>query len=293
MANPNHPTPKIKFDALVPSEMAAKAESTGVKKATSDALQLFILAILAGAFVGLGAIYYTTVLAGTGSLPYGVQRLLGGLVFCLGLVLVIVGGAELFTGNNLIIMAWANKKISTTQLLRNWGIVYVGNFVGSVLTALIMYFTRQYTFGNGAVGLTALNIANTKSSLEFIPAVALGIMCNALVCMAVWLCFSAHSTTDKILSIIFPISGFAAAGFEHSVANMYFIPVGLFIKQFDPTVFQLPAFVDAGKTLADYGALTWGNFFLKNLLPVTIGNVIGGALMLGGVYWFIYLRKAK
>ncbi|HRU95410.1 MAG TPA: formate transporter FocA [Anaerolineae bacterium] len=293
MANPNHPAPEIKFDALVPSEMAAKAESTGVKKATSDALQLFILAILAGAFVGLGAIYYTTVLAGTGSLPYGVQRLLGGLVFCLGLVLVIVGGAELFTGNNLIIMAWANKKISTTQLLRNWGIVYVGNFVGSVLTALIMYFTRQYTFGNGAVGLTALNIANTKSSLEFIPAVALGIMCNALVCMAVWLCFSAHSTTDKILSIIFPISGFAAAGFEHSVANMYFIPVGLFIKQFDPTVFHLPAFVDAGKTLADYGALTWGNFFLKNLLPVTIGNVIGGALMLGGVYWFIYLRKAK
>ena len=293
MANPNHPAPEIKFDALVPSEMAAKAESTGVKKATSNALQLFMLAILAGAFVGLGAIYSTTVLAGSSSLPYGVQRLLGGLVFCLGLVLVIVGGAELFTGNNLIIMAWANKKISTTQLLRNWGIVYVGNFVGSVLTALIMYFTRQYTFGNGAVGLTALNIANTKSSLEFIPAVALGIMCNALVCMAVWLCFSAHSTTDKILSIIFPISGFVAAGFEHSVANMYFIPVGLFIKQFDPTVFQLPAFVDAGKTLASYGALTWGNFFLKNLLPVTIGNIIGGALMVGGVYWFIYLRKAK
>ncbi len=293
MANPNHPVPEIKFDALVPSEMAAKAESTGVKKATSNALQLFMLAILAGAFVGLGAIYSTTVLAGSSSLPYGVQRLLGGLVFCLGLVLVIVGGAELFTGNNLIIMAWANKKISAAQLLRNWGIVYVGNFVGSVLTALIMYFTRQYTFGNGAVGLTALNIANAKSSLEFIPAVALGIMCNAMVCMAVWLCFSAHSTTDKILSIIFPISGFVAAGFEHSVANMYFIPVGLFIKQFDPTVFQLPAFVDAGKTLADYGALTWGNFFLKNLLPVTIGNIIGGALMVGGVYWFIYLRKAE
>ncbi len=293
MANSNHPAPEIKFDALAPSEMAAKAESTGVKKATSDALQLFMLAILAGAFVGLGAIYYTTVLAGTSSLPYGVQRLLGGLVFCLGLVLVIVGGAELFTGNNLIIMAWANKKITAAQLLRNWGIVYVGNFVGSALTALIMYFTRQYTFGNGAVGLTALNIANTKSSLEFIPAVALGIMCNAMVCMAVWLCFSAHSTTDKILSIIFPISGFVAAGFEHSVANMYFIPVGLFIKQFDPTVFQLPAFVDAGKTLANYSALTWGNFFLKNLLPVTIGNVIGGALMVGGVYWFIYLRKAK
>ncbi|OQA17753.1 MAG: putative formate transporter 1 [Chloroflexi bacterium ADurb.Bin360] len=293
MANPTQPVPEIKLDAFIPAEMAAKAEGVGVKKATGDALQLFALAILAGAFIGLGAIYCTTVLAGTAALPYGVQRLLGGLVFCLGLILVIVGGAELFTGNNLIIMAWANKKISTMQLLRNWGIVYAGNFVGSVATAALVFFSKQYTFGGGAVGLTALNIANSKSALEFVPAVALGMLCNAMVCMAVWLCFSARSTTDKILSIIFPISGFVAAGFEHSIANMYFIPVGLFIKQFDPNVFQLKAFVDAGKTIADYGALTWGNFFIKNLIPVTIGNIIGGAVMVGAIYWFVYLRKSK
>jgi len=293
MANPTQPVPEIKLDAFIPAEMAAKAEGVGVKKATGDALQLFALAVLAGAFIGLGAIYCTTVLAGTSALPYGVQRLLGGLVFCLGLILVIVGGAELFTGNNLIIMAWANKKINTMQLLRNWGIVYAGNFVGSVATAALVFFSKQYTFGSGAVGLTALNIANSKSALEFIPAVALGMLCNAMVCMAVWLCFSARSTTDKILSIIFPISGFVAAGFEHSIANMYFIPVGLFIKQFDPNVFQLKAFVDAGKTIADYGALTWGNFFIKNLIPVTIGNIIGGALMVGAIYWFVYLRKSK
>lgn len=293
MANPTQPVPEIKLDAFIPAEMAAKAEGVGVKKATGDALQLFALAVLAGAFIGLGAIYCTTVLAGTSALPYGVQRLLGGLVFCLGLILVIVGGAELFTGNNLIIMAWANKKINTMQLLRNWGIVYAGNFVGSVATAALVFFSKQYTFGSGAVGLTALNIANSKSALEFIPAVALGMLCNAMVCMAVWLCFSARSTTDKILSIIFPISGFVAAGFEHSIANMYFIPVGLFIKQFDPNVFQLKAFVDAGKTIADYGALTWGNFFIKNLIPVTIGNIIGGAVMVGAIYWFVYLRKSK
>ena len=292
MANSAPATPApVSLDALLPGDMAAKAEAAGVKKATGDALQLFALAVLAGAFIGLGAVYCTIVLSGAGSMPYGVQRLLGGLVFCLGLILVIVGGAELFTGNNLIVMAWANKKVTTLQLLRNWGIVYLGNFVGSVATALIVFFSAQYKFANGAVGLTAMNIANSKSSLDFIPAVTLGIMCNAMVCMAVWLCFSARTTTDKILSILFPISGFVAAGFEHSVANMYFIPVGLFIKAFDPNVYQLKAFVDAGKTAADYAALTWGNLFIKNLIPVTIGNIIGGALMVGGIYWFIYLRK--
>ncbi len=293
MANPNQSVPEVKFDALLPAEMAAKAEAVGVKKATGDAMQLFALAILAGAFIGLGAIFCTTVLAGLSSganpVPYGIQRLLGGLVFCLGLILVIVGGAELFTGNNLIAMAWVNKKITFTQMLRNWGIVYAGNFVGSVVIAAIMYFTQQWTFGGGAVGLTALNIANAKSGLDFVPAVALGIMCNVLVCMAVWLCFSARSTTDKILSIIFPISAFVAAGFEHSIANMYFIPIGLFIKSGADQSF----WTAIGKTAADFPNLTWGNFFIKNLLPVTIGNIIGGAVMVGVVYWFIYLRKTK
>ena len=235
-----------------------------------------------------GAVFATTVITGAGDgLTFGVTKLLAGLTFSLGLILVVVAGAELFTGNNLIVMAWADGQITLLQVLRNWGIVYAGNFVGSVATAGLMFLTRQYTFGNGGIGLTALNIANGKCSLDFVQAIALGIMCNALVCLAVWLCFSARTTTDKILSIIFPITAFVAAGFEHSVANMYFIPMGLIIKAGAPVSF----WESIGKTAADYANLTWGNFFVANLLPVTIGNIIGGSVMVGLVYWFIYIRK--
>jgi formate transporter len=281
---------QISLDSLLPPAMAAKAEGIGVKKASMEFLPMFVLGILAGAFIGCGAIFCTTVLAGTGELPYGVQRLLGGLVFTLGLILVVVGGAELFTGNNLILMAFASGKVSLSALMRNWVIVYTGNFVGSILTAYIMFLSTQYTFGGGAVGLTALNIANAKSGLAFMPALALGIMCNALVCMAVWLCFSARTTTDKILAIIPPISAFVAAGFEHSIANMYFIPIGLFIKAWAPASFwALPAL--AGRTADSFANLNWYNFLVGNLVPVTIGNIIGGALMVGAIYWFIYLRQ--
>jgi formate transporter FocA len=280
----------ITLDAFVPKEMAAKAEEVGVKKATMGVRNTFFLAIMAGQFIALGAIFATTVATGVaGQLAFGIVRLLTGLVFCLGLILVIVAGAELFTGNNLIIMARANHRISTFQLLRNWAIVYTGNLVGAVATALLVFVSRQYTFGNGSIGLTALNIANAKSSLDFLQAVTLGILCNSLVCLAVWLCYSARTTTDKILSIIFPITAFVSAGFEHSVANMYFIPFGLFIKLGAPATF----WEAIGKTAADYPNLTWENFFFANLLPVTIGNIIGGSLMVGWVYWFIYIRKPK
>jgi formate transporter FocA len=286
---------QISFDAILPAGMATKAEDLGVKKANLNLLNMFILAILAGAFIAIGAIFCTTVLAGGSSLPYGVQRLLGGLVFTLGLILVVVGGAELFTGNNLILMAFMSGKVTLAQLLRNWVVVYTGNFIGSILTALIMLYSKQYEFGNGSIGLTALNIANSKAGLDFVQAIALGIMCNALVCLAVWLCYSARTTTDKILSIIPPISAFVAAGFEHSVANMYFIPIGLFIKALPATAkfWTLSALnPEAGAITAEkFANLTWGNFFLNNLLPVTIGNIIGGAIMVGGIYWFVYLRK--
>ena len=199
------------------------------------------------------------------------------------------GGAELFTGNNLIVMAFVNGRVTLAQLLRNWGIVYLGNFVGSILTALVMFFTRQYASSSGAVGANALAIANAKCNLEFFQAIALGVMCNALVCLAVWLCASARSTTDKILAILFPISAFVAAGFEHSIANMYFIPIGLFIKAWAPAAF----WETIGKTPADFAHLTWSAFFLKNLLPVTVGNIIGGAGFVGLAYWFIYLRPQK
>jgi formate transporter len=281
---------QMRIDAWLPPEMAGRAEILGVRKAALDFWGTFFLAILAGAFIGCGAIFATTVIAGAGDkLTFGVTKLLAGLAFTLGLILVVVAGAELFTGNNLISMAWASGKVTTAQLLRNWGIVYAGNIVGSVLTAIIMLLSKQYTFGSGAIGLTALNIANGKVQLEFVQAIALGIMCNALVCMAVWLCFSAHTTGDKIMSIIPPIAAFVAAGFEHSVANMYFIPIGLFIKQFG-----VPSFWEnIGKTAADYPDLTWANFFVGNLLPVTIGNIIGGAFMVGFIYWFIYLRPRR
>jgi len=275
---------EVSFDAFPPPGMASKAEGVGVKKAGLDALTMFALAILAGAFIGVGAIFSTTVLAGTSTLPYGVARLLGGLVFTTGLILVVVGGAELFTGNNLIVMAFASRKVTLGALVRNWALVYFGNFVGSIATAFIMFLSKQYTFGSGAVGITALGIGNSKCSLGFIQAVALGIMCNALVCMAVWLCFSARSTTDKILSIIPPIAAFVAAGFEHSVANMYFIPVALFISTDSAWLASL------GDKAPKVASLTWGNFFLANLVPVTIGNIIGGAVMVGLVYWFAYLR---
>lgn len=284
-SNPEPPN-GFQLDALVPAEMAAKAEQVGVKKAHLPATSMFVLAILAGAFIALGAIFSTTVAAGAAGLPYGVVRLLAGLVFSLGLILVVVGGAELFTGNNLIVMAWASGKVSSRLLLQNWGIVYLGNFAGALATAALMFASGQFNFGQGAVGAAALATANAKAGLGFGQALVLGILCNALVCLAVWLTFSARTTTDRILAIVPPITAFVAAGFEHSIANMYFIPVGLFIKAGAPETF----WAAIGKTVNDYGSLTWRNFLVNNLLPVTLGNVIGGTVLVGAVYWFVYLR---
>ena len=292
---------EVRIDALLPADMAAKAEAIGVKKANLDVVSMFALAVLAGAFVALGAIFATTVTAGAfGSTlpdgatvattwPPGWQRLLSGLVFSLGLILVVVGGAELFTGNNLIVMAWANGKVSTRLLGLNWLVVYAGNFVGSVATAVLMLWSRQYEFSGGQLGLQALTIANNKSGLDFWQAVMLGVLCNALVCLAVWLTYSARSTTDKIVAIVPPITAFVAAGFEHSVANMYFIPMGMLIK-----ATASPEFWAAiGKTPADFANLTMTNFLVRNLIPVTIGNIIGGAVLVGAAYWFVYLRKSE
>ena len=283
----DHPSP---FDALLPADMARRAEDIGVAKARLDAVTTFVLAVLAGAFIALGALFATTVMAGaSGVLPYGVTRLLGGVVFSLGLILVVVGGAELFTGNTLIVMAWASGRIGLAAVLRNWTIVFAGNLVGAVATAALVVAGRQYTFGAGAVGVTALSMAAAKLQLGFVQAVALGTLCNALVCLAVWMTLSARSTTDRVLAVLFPISAFVAAGFEHSVANMYFVPVALFIRDsaapgFWTAIHQPPA---------AYATLSWSAFLVRNLLPVTIGNVIGGGVMVGAVYWFVYLRGAE
>lgn len=292
---------EIRIDSLLPAEMATRAEYLGVRKAEMPAFTMLMLAILAGAFISLGAIFATTVAAGgmsltaadgavayTTGLPYGVTRLLTGLVFCLGLILVVVGGAELFTGNNLIVMAWASGKVKGTALLRNWLIVYIGNFIGALATTILMFLSKQYTFGSDAVGITALKIAVGKSELGFVQAVALGILCNGLVCLAVWLTYSARTTIDKIVAIIFPITAFVAAGFEHSIANMYFIPYALLVKGFDPEYMSRVA-----EKVPHLDSLTWNAFFLNNLIPVTIGNIIGGAVFVAAIYWVVFLRAKK
>ncbi len=279
-------TTELRIDALLPAEMAQRAEQLGVRKVKAPALTTFTLAILAGAFIALGAVFSTTIAAGTaGTWPYGVARMLTGLGFCLGLILVVVGGAELFTGNNLIVMAWASRKVATAQLLMNWAVVYAGNFVGAFGTALLVFFSRQYAAADGGVGATALTIASGKVQLDFVQAIFMGVLCNVLVCMAVWLSFSARSSIDKIAAILFPISAFVAAGFEHSVANMFFIPIGLLIKGFDP------GFATAAGIRLE--PLTWVSFLLNNLLPVTMGNIIGGSILVAAVYWSIYLRSTS
>ncbi len=271
----------VHFDSLMPTAMAAKAEDVGVAKARLPLIETLALAFLAGAFIALGADFFTVVTTDPG-LGYGASRFVGGIAFSLGLVLVIIGGAELFTGNNLIVMAWASGKVSAPMLLRNWALVFVGNFGGALATAALVYVSRQWAFDSNQVGENALLIANRKVNLGFTEAIALGMLCNSLVCLAVWLSYSARTTIDKAVAIVFPITAFVASGFEHSIANMYFIPLGLLVKREDAVTALAPS--------ADLSHLTWGDFFLRNLLPVTIGNVIGGAVMVGIVYWFVYRR---
>jgi formate transporter len=277
------------IDALLPAEIAEKAETVGVQKAKLDVLSLMALAILAGAFIALGSMFATTVLAGAdGVLPFGLSRLLAGIAFCLGLILVIIGGAELFTGNALMVMAWAAGKVQLREMLRAWLIVYIGNFIGATGTAMLVFLSGQYLTGRGAVATVAFRLALDKATLPFDHALFLGILCNVLVCLAVWLALGARTTSDKVLAVLFPVSAFVAAGFEHSVANMYLIPLWLFMKAWGPS----ELWAQIGVSSAEYGALTWPVFFYS-LIPVTIGNIIGGGGLVGGVYWFIYLRPRR
>jgi len=275
------------YDPLLPQEMARRAEAIGVAKAALDTVSLLTLAVLAGAFIALGAIFMTTTLAGSAEhMPYGVARLLGGFVFSLGLIVVVIGGAELFTGNNLMVMAWASRRISGGALLRSWALAYAGNFVGAVGTAVMAFLSGQYLFDQGAIGETALRIAQAKMTLGMIEAFFLGILCNILVCLAVWLTYSAHTVTGKVLVIVPPVAAFVAAGFEHSIANMYLIPFGLLIKWYaDPSFWAaISATPRQFASISIEGAI-------RNLVPVTLGNMVGGGGFVAAVYWFAYLRK--
>jgi formate/nitrite transporter len=276
--------PQARFDALLPVEMARRAEEVGIQKASMDGATTFALAVLAGAFIALGGVFATTALAGAKAAPWGVARVLAGVTFSLGLILVVVGGAELYTGNNLIAMAWASGRLSTGALVRNWGIVFAGNFLGATATAFVVFLGGSYRFGGGAFGIAALDLARAKLELDFVQAVALGVLCNALVCLAVWLAFSARTTADRILAVVPPISAFVAAGFEHSIANMYFIPLAIFVALDQD-------FVAALGPGHRQPALTWAGCLLRNLLPVTSGNVIGGTLLVGLMCWLVYLGR--
>jgi formate/nitrite transporter len=239
--------------------------------------------VLAGAFIALGGIF--AIVASTGSeLGFGPTKVLAGTVFSLGLILVVVAGAELFTGNILVAMAWTSGNVSTKQILRNWVLVYVGNFIGAFLTALLVYWSGIWKADQNAVGLTAVKIASAKCDISFFEAIFRGIMCNALVCLAVWLCQSGRSTMDKIFATIWPIAAFVAVGFEHSVANMFFLPFGIFLRA-DSDFSSHFGLHDSSLLKVE-----WGDVW-SNLLPVTIGNIIGGTLLVAGVYWLVYLRK--
>jgi formate transporter len=273
------------FDAYKPAEMARRVEAAGVAKANLPLVPTFTLAVLAGGFIAFGAMFYTMSVTGS-DLGFGPTRVLGGAVFSLGLILVIVGGAELFTGNNLIVMAWAAGDVGAGSLLRNWVLVYAGNMVGSLGAVALIGLSGVLALGDGQMAVTAVRIAAAKTQLPFTEALVRGILCNTLVCLAVWMAFAAHTVSGKVLAVIFPVTAFVALGFEHSVANMYLIPVG-WLAALDGGIAGA-----SGLSPTALATLSPGGFF-ANLVPVTIGNIIGGSVLVAAVYWLCYLRPAK
>ena len=268
------------FDCYSPKEIAERVENVGVTKANLPWISMTALGLLAGGFIGLGAMFFTLVVSDV-NLTFAVARLLGGLVFSLGLILVVVAGAELFTGNNLLVMAWVSRRVTAGKLLKNLVVVYFANLLGATGLAMLVALSGHANMNGGAVGRTAVVIAATKCALPFGEAFFKAVLCNVLVCLAVWLAMAGRTVTDKVLAIIFPIAAFVVCGFEHSVANMYFIPLGIFLQGDIPP--------DA---IANLTALNWQGF-LQNLIPVTLGNLTGGAGMVGLVYWVIYRRGTR
>ena len=275
------------FNLLLPAAMAKVAEEAGVYKATKHPFTSFFLAINAGVCIAIAFVFYITATTGRGAMPYGIAKLIGGICFSLGLMLVVVCGADLFTSTVLIVVAKASGRISWGQLARNWINVYAGNLAGALFFVALMWFAGQHMVANGAWGLNVLETADHKMHHTFIEAVCLGTLANLLVCLAVWMSYSGRSLTDKLVVMILPVGMFVASGFEHSIANMFLIPYAITIRDFaTPEFWQA-----AGTTAAQFHALTVSNFILHNLIPVTIGNIIGGGVLVGLTYWVIYLRK--
>jgi len=274
------------FDLLLPSEMAKVAEDAGVYKATKHPFTTFFLAITAVVFISIAFAFYITATTGTAAVPWGLAKLVGGICFSLGLMLVVVCGADLFTSTVLTVVAKASGRISWAQLARNWIIVYVGNFIGAILFVALISFAGQYMAANGAWGLNVLQTADHKMHHTFTEAVCLGILANLMVCMAVWMSYSGRSLMDKMFAMVLPVAMFVASGVEHSIANMFLVPMAIIIKDF-----ATPEFWQAtGASAEQFSHLTVGHFITDNLIPVTLGNIIGGGLLVGLTYWVIYLR---
>ncbi len=276
----------IGIDSATPAELAALTKQLAIKKSKQDLVALLGLAILGGAFVALGGLFASVVISGAeGMIPYGLTRLMMGLAFSLGLILVVIAGAQLFTSDALMVMAWASKQVTFRTMARIWTIVWAGNLIGALGTAILAFLAGHYMLGHGLFGKTALTLAQTKSALPVSQAFFLGILCNVLVCLAAWLSMASRDVTGKILAILFPISAFVAAGFEHCVANMFFIPYGLMIEQWAPEhFFQIPGMIRTDISVAHFSI---------NLLAVTLGNWLGGALFVGGIYWTIFREREQ
>ncbi len=275
------------FDDFLPSDIAKRVESAGIKKAKLSFLSLFLLAIMAGAFIAIAGEFYTLVIFDS-TISLGFTKLIGGLCFSIGLILVVIAGAELFTGNTMIVMAFASRVVTWKQVLKNWAISYVGNFIGALTVVTLMFLTNQWKAKGFLLGAKAVQIAALKVNLGFVEALASGILCNALVCLAVWMSFSARTVTGKIAAIIFPITAFVASGFEHSVANMFFIPMGIVLKN-NPGVLEALSKMDPGLNISRVNI----SGLFGNLLPVTLGNIIGGSIMIGLIYWIIMILPEK
>jgi len=274
------------FDLLLPAAMAKVAEEAGVYKATKQPLTTFFLAITAGVFISIAFVFYITVTTGSGAVPFGLAKLVGGICFSLGLMLVVICGADLFTSTVLIVVAKASGRISWLQLARNWINVYIGNLFGALFFVGLIWFSGEHMLANGAWGLNVLQTADHKMHHSFIEAVCLGILANLMVCMAVWMSYSGRTLTDKMLAMVLPVAMFVASGFEHSIANMFMIPMAIVIRDFASAEF----WQTAGASAEQFSSLTVSNFIVDNLIPVTLGNIIGGGILVGLTYWVIYLR---
>ena len=267
------------LDCYSPAQIQDKVEKLGVKKARLPLLASFMLSVVAGGGIGLGGLFFCIILADP-TLGFAWQRLLGGVVFSLGLALVVIGGAELFTGNCLIVMAWMNRQIKTWEVLQNWTVVWIGNLVGALGLVFLVFMSHHWAMHDSAIGAAVIKLAIAKIEPDAVTIFFKGVLCNILVCLAVWLAYAGRSVADKMAGLVLPVAAFVAAGFEHCVANMYFLPLAYVLVQTGHVPFDV----------GDVSAITLTGI-AHNLIPATLGNIVGGAGFVGLIYWAIY-RKA-